>query len=381
MEWSGPGGVTFSRTTYRPSNTPQMRSLPNHEDFNRIFTSFMDPSRRSPRPGGRGPSPGRRNGSQDRQPRFGGGFSFTNVGQGPRGGTFQTTHGGGPGGGLGGGPPGQLEDLQGILHGFLGAMNGPNVFIRGTVNGREFSNQTPDGQTLDGGAPRAGAPPNPFALLAQMLNPANARSGDAVFTQEALDRVISNLMEQHSTSTAPGPASDAAISALPKVKIAKEHMGENGKAECSICMDGLNIGDEVTELPCKHWFHGDCVTAWLREHDTCPQCRRGITPKDGDVNTPRSTGQAPRFWQISEDDVRSPMGNGESNGSSSASRRDTPGSGSRQHPYRVPDSPSDGPARRSQRRSQDSGRGSLGGLASWMGRRFGGHGGDSGSSR
>lgn len=150
---------------------------------------------------------------------------------------------------------------------------------------------------------------HPLNLFAQILNPANARSGDAVFTNEALDRVISQLMEQHSGSSAPGPASESAISALPKIQISKEHLGENGVAECSICMDSVEIGTQVTELPCKHWFHEDCVAVWLREHDTCPQCRRGITPKEGDADRPRATGQAPRFWQMSEGDFR-PDGSG-----------------------------------------------------------------------
>lgn len=390
VEWNGPGGIHFSRTTFRSSNTPQMRSLPVPDDFNRIFTSFMDPTRRS---SGRGPSPGGRNGSQDRQPGLGGGFSFNSAGQGLRHGRFNTSQDGGSGSGPGGGidsmggrpgdrpPPGQLEDLAGILGGFLGGIHGPNVVIRGTVNGQEFGGQTLGGHPLGRGGPGTGAPPNPLALLAQMLNPANARSGDAVFTQEALDRVISNLMEQHSLSSAPGPASDTAISALPKIKIATEHLDENQKAECSICMDGLNIGDEVTELPCKHWFHGECVTSWLREHDTCPQCRRGITPKDGDANTPRTTGQAPRFWQFNQDDVRSPTGDNGPNGNNNAGRWDMPGSGSRHHPFQVPDSPSNGPGNRSRRSNQQSGRGGLGGLADWVGRRFGGHNGDGGSSR
>jgi len=118
---------------------------------------------------------------------------------------------------------------------------------------------------------------NPFAILSQLINPANAQQGDAVFSQEALDRVISQLMEQNAGSTAPPPASEAAIRSLPTQKVEESMMGSDGRAECSICMENVEIGQEVTVLPCKHWFHGDCVTAWLKEHDTCPHCRKGIT--------------------------------------------------------------------------------------------------------
>jgi E3 ubiquitin-protein ligase RNF115/126 len=134
-----------------------------------------------------------------------------------------------------------------------------------------------------GHIPPGAAANNPFAaILSQVLNPANAQQGDAVFSQEALDRVISQLMEQNAGSTAPPPASEAAIRSLQKRKVEGSMMGNDGKAECSICMDNVEIGQEVTVLPCSHWFHGECVTAWLKEHDTCPHCRKGITKPPGE---------------------------------------------------------------------------------------------------
>lgn len=169
---------------------------------------------------------------------------------------------------------------------------------------------------------------NPFTLLTSMMNPANATHGDAVYTQEALDRVISQLMEQHSGSSAPGPAPAAAINALPKKPVDKTMMGSDGKAECSVCMDNVEIGDEVTVLPCNHWFHGACVGAWLNEHDTCPHCRQGITPKEGAADAPRNPGQQPRHSQT-------PL--------------NSAGEGSRRNPYLVPETPPPPPRPRSSR--------------------------------
>lgn len=137
----------------------------------------------------------------------------------------------------------------------------------------------------------------PIHLLARLLDPANASHGDAVYTEEALDRVITQFMEQAQGSGAPGPASPEAIAKLPKKAADKSMMGSDGKAECSVCMDNVDIGDEVTVLPCSHWFHGECVGAWLKEHDTCPHCRQGIMPKDADgsqVPSPRLPDQPPR---------------------------------------------------------------------------------------
>jgi E3 ubiquitin-protein ligase RNF115/126 len=132
-------------------------------------------------------------------------------------------------------------------------------------------------------------PPGLANLFQAMLNPANARSGDAVYTQEALDSIISQLMEQHPTSNAPGPAPPDAIASLPKKKIDEKMLGPEGKAECSVCMDDVHIGDEVVALPCSHWFHETCASAWLSEHNTCPICRKGI---DSEPSPASNTQQA-----------------------------------------------------------------------------------------
>lgn len=53
-------------------------------------------------------------------------------------------------------------------------------------------------------------------------------------------------------------------------------LGSEGKAECSVCMDDVFMDEEVLVLPCNHWFHEQCVKAWLSEHNTCPICRTGV---------------------------------------------------------------------------------------------------------
>lgn len=119
--------------------------------------------------------------------------------------------------------------------------------------------------------------------------------GDFVTSQEAMDRIISQLMEQNATSNAPGPAPQDEIDALPRKKVTPEMLGDDGRADCSICMDEVAPEEEVTVLPCKHWFHHPCVSAWLKEHDTCPHCRKGITKADENApkDAPSSAGAAP----------------------------------------------------------------------------------------
>ena len=166
-------------------------------------------------------------------------------------------------------------------------------------------------------------PQMPFNLLRELLNPANARQGDAVFSQEAFDRVVTQLMEQNGGSTAPGPASEDAIQSLRTKQVDREMMGNEGKAECSICMDNVEIGDEVTVLPCNHWFHGQCVKSWLGEHDTCPHCRKSIT-QSGEAARPAGSRRRSSRRSSSVTSPRSPNMDG-----------------SRRNPFRVPGSPSE----------------------------------------
>ena len=196
--------------------------------------------------------------------------------------------------------------------------------------------------------------PGGFANILNMFGGPPGQAGDAVYTQEALDRIMTQLMEQHQSGNAPGPASEAAIKSLPKRAVTAKDQGSEGKAECSICMDEVPLGEEVTELPCHHWFHHECVKAWLSEHDTCPHCRQGIMPKDanssqgGEGGTSRNPGQEPLNDMRSPEFTR-PQGGG---GMPGAFPFPQQGDGSRGNPYSVPESPGRGGAQ---------GRGSNGG--------------------
>lgn len=165
-----------------------------------------------------------------------------------------------------------------VLSELFAAFGDPNtagMFPPGAVPGGA------PGQAFGGG----GRPMDPLMGLFAALS--SGQHGDFVTSQEAMDRIVSQLMEQTATSNAPGPASQADIDALTRKKITKEMLGDDGNADCSICMDAVEPEEEVTELPCKHWFHHQCVSAWLKEHDTCPHCRKGITKTD--QNPPRDT--------------------------------------------------------------------------------------------
>ena len=143
---------------------------------------------------------------------------------------------------------------------------------------RTFGNFMVGGGIQPPGAQNPGLGGGLGDIFSFLLGPGglNAAHGDAVYTQEGLDRIITQLMEANPQSNAAPPASESAIRKLEKKKLDRQMMGDSAKVECTICIDEMHLGDEVTVLPCKHWFHGECVVLWLKEHNTCPICRSPI---------------------------------------------------------------------------------------------------------
>jgi E3 ubiquitin-protein ligase RNF115/126 len=183
------------------------------------------------------------------------------------------------------------DQLASILGGLFNAM--------GPLGQTQHPDGEPNGQ-------RGNMPLSLQGIFASLLNPANAVAGDAVYSQEALDRIISTLMEQHPQSNAPGPASQEAIASLPKKKLDEKMLGPELKAECSVCMDDVTVGVEVVVLPCTHWFHEACATAWLNEHNTCPICRTGIGGEQPSPPPQRARQNSPPpIIPIISEDIRS----------------------------------------------------------------------------
>ncbi|PWN29460.1 hypothetical protein BDZ90DRAFT_208373, partial [Jaminaea rosea] len=107
---------------------------------------------------------------------------------------------------------------------------------------------------------------------------ASGRMGDYVFGQQALDDIISQMMEQTQGSTAPPPASDEAIKRLKRCKVgdvdaASELHVAPGEADDQ-------PSDTLVILPCKHAGHEDCIVPWLQRNGTCPICREPLEPRE-----------------------------------------------------------------------------------------------------
>jgi hypothetical protein len=50
-------------------------------------------------------------------------------------------------------------------------------------------------------------------------------------------------------------------------------------SRCPVCLEDQKHGEEVRSLPCGHYLHSPCATAWLTTADTCPTCRCKVRPE------------------------------------------------------------------------------------------------------
>jgi hypothetical protein len=48
------------------------------------------------------------------------------------------------------------------------------------------------------------------------------------------------------------------------------------KQVCCVCMENFSCNQDVFFLPCKHIFHHDCLSEWIRYKNECPTCRNEL---------------------------------------------------------------------------------------------------------
>ena len=93
------------------------------------------------------------------------------------------------------------------------------------------------------------------------------------------DELLSHLFQASKAKGTP-PASKEAVEKLRTIKVTQEHV--DAEIGCAVCQEPLAVGEEVTELPCKHLYHHDCITPWLKMHNSCPECRYELPTDDAD---------------------------------------------------------------------------------------------------
>ncbi|KAE8653724.1 E3 ubiquitin protein ligase RIE1 [Hibiscus syriacus] len=62
--------------------------------------------------------------------------------------------------------------------------------------------------------------------------------------------------------------------------LGNEHLLLPEDAECCICLNLYQDGEELHSLPCNHHFHSTCIVKWLKMKATCPLCKHSILKGD-----------------------------------------------------------------------------------------------------
>lgn len=89
--------------------------------------------------------------------------------------------------------------------------------------------------------------------------------------------VLARSFDESGTKGSP-PASKGVVDELPDVEITS---GELMGIGCAICKDEIVVAEEkVTRLPCKHYYHKECIVPWLGIRNTCPVCRYELPTDD-----------------------------------------------------------------------------------------------------
>lgn len=55
------------------------------------------------------------------------------------------------------------------------------------------------------------------------------------------------------------------------------------KKNCLIFFENNKDGDKCIALPCMHIFHADCIKTWVKDHNTCPICKKDIIYENEEV--------------------------------------------------------------------------------------------------
>lgn len=65
---------------------------------------------------------------------------------------------------------------------------------------------------------------------------------------------------------------DADFEPIDDLALDEEDAVLGADATCSICLCEYEDGERIARLPCGHFYHDDCVSAWCSNHIRCPLC-------------------------------------------------------------------------------------------------------------
>ncbi|XAR57277.1 hypothetical protein NMG60_11025353 [Bertholletia excelsa] len=67
---------------------------------------------------------------------------------------------------------------------------------------------------------------------------------------------------------------------VPRILLGRPWQVRSKGQLCAVCLEDIrpeSAAEEVTELPCSHRYHSDCLQSWIATgHPSCPSCRSPV---------------------------------------------------------------------------------------------------------
>ena len=119
-------------------------------------------------------------------------------------------------------------------------------------------------------------PNNPLVqLISELIN--------SDYENEEIENILNYVMSNDENKYGSPPAAKSEINKLKKYTLSQENLNQFGcENTCSVCKEDFVIGNKMMDLPCKHYFHEECLMPWLNQHDSCPICRFELKTDDPD---------------------------------------------------------------------------------------------------
>lgn len=111
------------------------------------------------------------------------------------------------------------------------------------------------------------------------VNNFNREVYDMGFNVDMYEAILGEVEDRVNDWKGSPPASVFVIENLPTVRLSREVLEENNVV-CAICKDEVSGEEMVRQLPCLHYYHGDCIVPWLKIRNTCPVCRHELPTDD-----------------------------------------------------------------------------------------------------
>ena len=90
----------------------------------------------------------------------------------------------------------------------------------------------------------------------------SSNPGDYVNSNEALEALMTQLLQASSGSSGAPPTETNVMESLESIAVTDENINSL-ECDCAVCKDEFELGETYHHLPCNHYFHCDCIKPWL----------------------------------------------------------------------------------------------------------------------